>query len=310
MSTKHILCAAVAALLAAGCNAATPGAPSTGAKVLRVTTTTGMVADIVRNVGGDRVEVTALMGAGVDPHLYKPSAGDIERLNRADVIFYSGLELEGRMTDTFVKLSRSGKPAFAVAEDIDPKRLREPPEFHGKYDPHIWFDVTLWREAVKKVNNELAKLVPDAKDAFQKNTDACVAKLDELHACVKAQIGSIPKESRVLVTAHDAFGYFGEQYDMEVKSVQGTSTATEAGAKDVQDLARVIADRKIKAVFVESSVPKETVEAVQKAVKSRGWDVVIGGQLYSDAMGNDGTPEGTYVGMVRANVDIIVKALK
>ena len=130
------------------------------------------------------------------------------------------------------------------------------------------------------------------------------------NAYVKAQIGSIPKESRVLVTAHDAFGYFGEQYDMEVKSVQGTSTATEAGAKDVQDLARVIADRKIKAVFVESSVPKETVEAVQKAAKSRGWDVVIGGQLYSDAMGNDGTPEGTYVGMVRANVDIIVKALK
>lgn len=308
MKRVKVLAAVVAAVALAGCGAGAPN-PSAGGK-LRVTTTTGMVADIVKNVGGDRVEVTALMGAGVDPHLYKPSAGDVDRLNRADVIFYNGLELEGRMTDTFVKLSRAGKPTFAVTEEVDPKRLREPPEFEGKYDPHIWFDVSLWREAVVKVNKELARLVPDAQGAFQKNTDAYLAKLDELHAYVTAQTASIPKESRVLVTAHDAFGYFGERYGLEVKAVHGTSTATEAGARDVQDLAKLIADRRIKAVFVESSVPKETVEAVQKAVKARGWDVAIGGQLYSDAMGNDGTVEGTYIGMVRSNVDAIVKALK
>ena len=277
---------------------------------VQVTTTVGMITDIVRQVGGDRVVVTGLMGPGVDPHLYKPSAGDVTKLESADIIFYGGLELEGRMTDTLVKLSRQGKRAIPVTEEIPQNLLREPPEFAGKYDPHVWFDVTLWQYAVKAVNTELAELDPGSKDLYQKNTDAYLKQLDELHAYVKAQIATIPQSSRVLITAHDAFGYFGQQYGVEVRGLQGTSTATEASASDVQTLAQFLADRKIKAIFVESSVPKATVEAVQAAVKARGWDVAIGGELFSDAMGNDGTPEGTYIGMVRHNVDTIVKALR
>jgi manganese/zinc/iron transport system substrate-binding protein len=269
-----------------------------------------MITDIVRQVGGERVVVTGLMGPGVDPHLYKPSAGDVQKLENADIIFYGGLELEGRMTDTLVKLSSQGKRTIPITEGIPHNLLREPPEFEGKYDPHVWFDVTLWQYAVKAVNTELAELDPGSKELYQQNADAYLKQLDELHAYVKAQIETIPRSSRVLITAHDAFGYFGQQYGMEVRGLQGTSTATEASAADVQGLAQAIADRKIKAIFVESSVPKATVEAVQAAVKSKGWDVAIGGQLFSDAMGNDGTPEGTYIGMVRHNVDTIVQALR
>ncbi len=281
-----------------------------GKRKVQVTTTVGMITDIVKQVGGERVVVTGLMGPGVDPHLYKPSAGDVTKLESADVIFYGGLELEGRMTDTLVKLSRQGKRAVPVTEGIPQDRLREPPEFEGKYDPHVWFDVTLWQYAVKAVNKELAELDPGSKALYQKNSDAYLQQLDELHAYVKAQIATIPQQSRVLITAHDAFGYFGQQYGMEVRGLQGTSTATEASAADVQGLAQFITDRQIKAIFVESSVPKATVEAVQAAVKSKGWNVVIGGELFSDAMGNDGTPEGTYIGMVRHNVDIIAKSLR
>jgi manganese/zinc/iron transport system substrate-binding protein len=303
-----LLCVALGLLSA--CSTGTNAQGDIAKRKVKVTTTVGMITDIVRQVGGERVEVTGLMGPGVDPHLYKPSAGDVQKLEDADIVFYGGLELEGRMTDTLVKLSSQGKRTVPVTEGIPQNLLREPPEFEGKYDPHVWFDVTLWQYAVKSVNTELAKLDPGSKDLYQKNTDAYLKQLDELHAYVKAQIETIPQGSRVLITAHDAFGYFGQQYGMEVRGLQGTSTATEASAADVQGLAQFIADRKIKAIFVESSVPKATVEAVQAAVKSKGWDVAIGGQLFSDAMGNEGTPEGTYIGMVRHNVDTIVPALR
>lgn len=276
---------------------------------INVTATTGMIADIVKNVGLERVNVTSLMGPGVDPHLYKPTAGDIRKLEQADIIFYNGLELEGRMTDIFVSMARVGKPTIAVSENIDPARLREPPEFAGKYDPHIWFDVTLWQEAVRAINTELARLDPGSTDTYQQNADTYLAQLEELHQYTRNAIATIPEQSRVLITAHDAFGYFGAQYGMEVRGLQGTSTATEAGAGDVQQLANFIAERRIKAIFIESSVPQSTINAVKEAVSSRGWNVVIGGQLFSDAMGAAGTPEGTYIGMVRYNVDTIVNAL-
>ncbi len=296
--------------LLVACGPATTAKGDLSKRQVKVTTTVGMITDIVRNVGGERVVVTGLMGPGVDPHLYKPSASDVQKLEGADIIFYGGLELEGRMTDTLVKLARGGKPAVAVSEGVPEERLQEPEEFEGKYDPHVWFDVTLWQFAVKTINQELAKLDPDSKDVYQRNTDAYLKQLDELHQYVKAQIGTIPEPSRVLITAHDAFGYFGKQYGMDVRGLQGTSTATEASASDVQGLSQFIADRKIKAIFVESSVPRATIEAVQAAVRSKGWNVAIGGELFSDAMGNEGTPEGTYIGMVRHNVDTIVKALK
>jgi len=277
---------------------------------IKVTTTVGMITDIVRNVGGERVEVAGLMGPGVDPHLYKPSARDVNRLDEADIIFYGGLELEGRMTELFEKMARAGKPAFSVTDDIDRARLLPFAGHAGKYDPHVWFDVTLWQEAARKVGKELAALDPGSQDVYERNTQAYLEQLRALDAYVRQQIALIPEPSRVLITAHDAFGYFGRQYGVEVRGLQGMNTAAEAGVADVQALARFIAERQIKAVFIESSVPREAIEAVQAAVRARGWEMVIGGELFSDAMGADGTPEGTYIGMVRHNVDTIVRALK
>jgi manganese/zinc/iron transport system substrate-binding protein len=297
------------AALAAGCGRGAAPAPLAGRPV-KVTTTTGMIADLAANIGAERVDVAGLMGPGVDPHLYKPSASDVEKLEGADIILYNGLELEGRMTDVFVKIARGGKPTVAVSEDIDPETLREPVEFQGKYDPHIWFDVTLWRQAARTVARELAKLDPTSKSLYERNADAYVTRLDELHRYVQEQIATIPPGSRVLVTAHDAFGYFGRRYGMEVRGLQGTSTATEAGARDVSTLAQYLCERRIKAIFVESSVPHSTIRAVQEAARARRCSVAIGGELFSDAMGSRGTPEGTYIGMVRHNVDTIARALR
>jgi manganese/zinc/iron transport system substrate-binding protein len=301
------------ALLLSACQAspaAPAAAPDLSTRKIRVVATTGQVADVVKNVGGDRVEIKALMGPGVDPHLYKPTAGDMDAFNNADIIFYNGLELEGRMTDLFVKMARSGKPIVAVTEDIPEDQLREPIEFEGKYDPHVWFDVSLWMNAVKTVNAALSGLDPKSKDVYQRNSEAYLKQLEELDAYIKAQAATVPESARVLITAHDAFGYFGRAYGFEVRGLQGTSTATEAGAKDVQDLAKFICERKIKAIFVESSVPRESIEAVQAAARAAGCEVSIGAELFSDAMGKEGTPEGTYIGMMRYNIDAIVKALK
>jgi manganese/zinc/iron transport system substrate-binding protein len=225
------------------------------------------------------------------------------------MIFYGGLELEGRMTDIFEKLAIR-RPTVAVTDGVPRDRLREPPEFKGKYDPHIWFDVSLWQFAAKRVADELVRVDPGSAKLYRRNLAAYDAELVGLHDYIKARISQIPEPSRVLITAHDAFGYFGAQYGVEVRALQGTSTATEAGAADVQSLAAFIAERNIKAMFVESSVPESTIRAVQAAVEARGKQVNIGGQLFSDAMGQNGTPEGTYLGMVRHNVDTIVDALK
>jgi manganese/zinc/iron transport system substrate-binding protein len=229
-------------------------------------------------------------------------------LEDADIIFYNGLELEGRMTDILVKIARSGTPAIPIAEDIPEDQLREPPDT-GKYDPHIWFDVTLWQLAAQTVMDELTLVDPEGEATYQANRDAYLAELEALHAYVQEQIATIPEDRRVLITAHDAFGYFGDRYGIEVRGLQGMSTATEATAADIQALAETIADRQIPAIFVESSVPPATIEAVQAAVRDRGFDVAIGGELFSDAMGAGGTPEGTYLGMVRHNADTIAAAL-
>ncbi len=279
-------------------------------RTINVVTTTGMIADIVLNLGGERVNVEALMGPGVDPHLYKPTASDVTKLERADIVFYNGLHLEGRMAEVFEKMEEAGSATYAVADEIDTNLLRTPPQFEGQFDPHIWFDVTLWKFAVEKVGKDLSALDPASRDLYEANMQAYLAQLDELDTYIQEQIATVPEGSRVLITAHDAFGYFGEQYGVEVRGLQGTSTAAEAGAADVQELAAFLAERKIKAIFVESSVPPATIEAVQKATQAQGWDVQIGGQLFSDAMGQAGTPEGTYIGMVKFNVDTIVKALK
>jgi manganese/zinc/iron transport system substrate-binding protein len=276
---------------------------------IRIVTTIGMISDVVQNVGGERVHVTGLMGAGVDPHLYKASEGDVMRLAEADLVFYNGLHLEAGMSKVFERM-QSQVRTVAVTDAIDRARLLAPPEFEGAYDPHVWFDVTFWMSAVKRVRDTLVEVDPGSARLYQDNAGRYLDELEELHEYVTAHAASVPPEQRVLITAHDAFNYFGRAYGFEVRGLQGISTATEAGTADVQGLAGFIAERKIRAVFVESSVPQRTIEAVQEAVRARGFEVAIGGQLFSDAMGDPDTPEGTYIGMVRHNIDTIVGALK
>lgn len=275
---------------------------------VRVVTTTSMIADVVRTVGGERVGVRSLMGPGIDPHLYKASEGDVQRLHQAQIIFYNGLHLEARLAEMLARLGDRVR-TVAVAEGIDSSRLLKPPEFEGAHDPHVWFDVTLWMEAVAAVRRALVEEDPDFQNDYNENTRSYLAELGELHGYVTEQIATIPKAQRVLVTAHDAFNYFGRAYDIEVRGLQGISTVSEAGTADVQELAAFIARRKIPAVFVESSVPPRAIEAVRAAVQSKGFALVIGGELFSDALGDHDTPAGTYIGMVRHNADTIVAAL-
>lgn len=275
---------------------------------IRAVATTGMVADVVRNVAGERVQLTQLMGSGVDPHLYKPSERNVIALADADVIFYSGLHLEAQMGKVFEKMQGRIR-SVAVTETIDRAKLSAPPEFEGNYDPHVWFDVSLWMNTVDVVRDALIELDPAHGDTYRQNAADYLLQLQELDAYVRQQAARVPEDKRVLITAHDAFNYFGRAYGFDVRGLQGISTATEAGAGDVQSLAEFIAQRQIPAIFVESSVPPRTIEAVQAAVRSRDFDVQIGGELFSDAMGTPGTPEGTYIGMVRHNIDTIVGAL-
>jgi manganese/zinc/iron transport system substrate-binding protein len=275
---------------------------------INAVTTTGMIGDIVQHVGGERVAVTSLMGAGVDPHLYKASEGDVLRLLEADIVFYNGLHLEAAMGRVLERMQGRMR-TVAVTDSIPREQLLAPAAFEGNYDPHVWFDVRFWMNATERVRDALVELDPAHHALYAANTRAYLAELEALHQYVLAQAMRVPARQRVLITAHDAFNYFGRAYGFEVRGLQGISTATEAGTADVQQLAEFIASERIPAIFVESSVPQRTIEAVQAAVRARGFDVQIGGQLFSDAMGTPGTPEGTYVGMVRHNIDTIVGAL-
>jgi len=294
-------------MLAAGCGDGEGSAPDSGR--IRVVTTTGIIADAVRNIADTLVELKALMGPGVDPHLYKATQGDLSDLSSATIVFYNGLHLEGKMVEALEKLGRRGIVA-AVADGIDTAQLRRPAEFQGNYDPHVWFDVRLWSGAVRKIVDVLKSTDPENALIYERNGTAYIARLDSLDGWVRAEIATIPADRRVLITAHDAFGYFGRAYGIEVRGLQGISTVSEFGLADISALVDLIVARKVKAVFVESSVPRRSIEAVVQGTRARGHDVVIGGQLYSDALGADGTPEGTYIGMVSANVNTIVRALR
>ena len=276
---------------------------------LDVVCTTGMVADLVRNIGGDRVAVEGLMGPGVDPHYYKASQGDIKKLTRADLICFNGLFLEGKMEDIFGRMGRK-KKVVPVSWDIPEERLRRPPEFEGNYDPHIWFDVSLWQRTIDVVASALVALDPAGAAPYRKNAAAYRARLDTLHQWVLQQVDQIPPAQRVLVTAHDAFGYFGQAYGMEVVGLQGISTVAEYGINDVNQLVDLIVARSLKAIFVESSVPQRSINAVREGCRARGLEVRIGGTLYSDAMGESGSGADTYIGMVRSNVNTMVAALR
>jgi manganese/zinc/iron transport system substrate-binding protein len=248
-----------------------------------------------------------LMGEGVDPHLYLASPADVARLDRADIVFYSGWHLEGKLADLLGRLSRR-KTTVAVAEAIDESRILHDNE--NAHDPHVWFDVSMWSDAAGAVRDALVAYDPPHGDEYRKNADAYQDRLAELHAYAKQQLATIPKEQRVLVTAHDAFQYFGRAYDLEVRGIQGISTDSEAGVRQVNDLVDFLVQRKIKAVFVESSVSDQNVMSLIEGAAAQNHTVAIGGELFSDAMGAEGTPEGTYEGMVRHNVDTVVKALR
>jgi manganese/zinc/iron transport system substrate-binding protein len=292
-------------VLAAAC---APPEPPEERGGLSVVATTGMVADVAQRVGGERVRVTALMGPGVDPHLYKASEGDVRRLFRADVVLYTGLHLEARMGEVLEQMGGRTR-VRAVGEAVPRERLMSPPEFEGAYDPHVWFDVGLWTHTVGAVEETLSEADPAHAGEYRRRAEAYREELEALDRYVRAAAARVPPERRVLVTAHDAFGYFGRAYGFQVRGLQGISTASEAGTADVQALAAFIARERIPAVFVESSIPERTIRAVQEAVAARGWRVRVGGSLYSDAMGTPGTPAGTYTGMVRHNIDTIVGAL-
>lgn len=278
-------------------------------KKLMVVSTIGQLNDIVINIGADDVQAIGLMGAGVDPHLYKASESDVGKLSKADVIFFNGLFLEAKMEHIFEKLQHK-KMVVAVGDAIPKDKLLESEVFKNHFDPHIWFDVTLWKIAAEQVRDTLMKADPYNSAKYQARAEKFLAELDQLDIDIQNKAGELPVEQRILVTAHDAFRYFGRRYGFEVVGLQGVSTESQAGAADVIRLAKFIADKKIRSIFVESSVPVRNIQAVVEAVKSNGWDVKIGGELFSDAMGSQGTFEGTYKGMVTHNINTIVDSLK
>lgn len=284
---------------------------STDDGVFNIVTTTGMLGDVAEAIAGDKAEVTSLMGPGVDPHLYKATQGDLRLLKEADLVIYNGLHLEGKMGEILGKLNNfPNKTVIPAAEVVDTVNLIVVDEGNQIYDPHIWFDVGLWTETIEPVLNAIVSIDGANEVYYQQRAKQKMQSLRKLDQWVTEQIKTIPEQQRILITAHDAFAYFGEAYGIRVKGLQGISTISEAGIKDVTSLVDQIVRENIKAVFVESSVPKKTIEAVVEGAKAKGQNVQIGGTLYSDAMGEAGSPEGTYEGMVKHNIETIVNALK
>ena len=280
--------------------------------VLDIVCTTGMIADAVRNVAGNRANVKSLMGPGVDPHLYKATQGDLRKINKADIIFSNGLKLEGKMEEIFNKLSKK-KPVFQITEGFQASDIIQatyPGTNDASPDPHIWFSVELWTKAVTNIIKKMVQLDEKHAAQYTKNGEAYLTKLRQLHEEVKIGIAGIPEGQRTIITSHDAFTYFGKAYDIEVDALQGISTVTEFGLKDITNMVDKIVAKKTKAIFVESSVAPKSIEAVIAGCKKKGQDVKIGGSLFSDAMGEEGTPEGTYIGMIQHNLKVITESLK
>ncbi len=277
---------------------------------LKVVSTTTMLTDLLKNIGGDKIELQGLMGAGVDPHLYKATAGDTQKIVNSDVLVYSGLHLENKFEEIFKKMEQQKKHIIVASDALEKSDLFESKDFEGNYDPHMWFDTNNWIKITKHVTKKLTEIDPKNADYYTQNGQKYVEDLEKLTKELTAKVNELPVEKRIMVTAHDAFNYFGRQHKFKVVGLQGLSTASEAGAKDVIELANFIIKHKLKAIFVESSVPPSTIEAVQASVRDKGHEVEIGGTLYSDALGNPGTEDGTYIGMYKTNVKTIVEALK
>ena len=276
---------------------------------LTIVCTVGMVGDIVQAVAGDRARVSSLMGEGVDPHLYKPTRTDIGRLMAADVVFYNGLLLEGKMSDALIRAASAGRKVYPVTELLDEQYLLEPEEFAGHFDPHVWMDPVAWRSAVELVRDKLSAADPQGAAQYRENAARYLESVDLLDKYCRESLARVPKDQRVLVTAHDAFNYFGRRYGFEVVGIQGISTESEAGVRDIERIVDLLVTRKIGAVFVESTVSDRNVRALIAGAAARGHTVAIGGELYSDAMGAPDTYEGTYLGMIDHNATTIARAL-
>ncbi|MER1986697.1 MAG: zinc ABC transporter substrate-binding protein [Solibacillus sp.] len=305
---KRMLGVAALSLVLAACSAdevEKSGAEKEG----NVVATTGQIADAVKIISGDKLTVTTLMGPGVDPHLYKATQSDMTKLDNAEVIFYNGLHLEGQLQDIFDQMSKE-KTVFAAAEVLEEAHLLADEEDSALHDPHVWFDVSLWKEVVDHIGDTLVEEYPQYEAEFETNEKAFLEELDDLAAFVDERVAEIPAEQRILVTAHDAFNYFGDSLGFEVSGLQGLSTETEYGVKDVENMVNYLVENNVKAIFVESSVSDKAMTAVIEGAKEKGHDVVIGGELFSDAMGAEGTDEGTYIGMYKHNVNSIIDALK
>lgn len=303
---------AVAALLMlfpllVGCNGSSQPS-SDGDQRLKVVATVGMVGDLVREIGGDNVEVIQICRTGVDPHTYQPIRDDVVAIMEADVVFYCGLKLEGKMEEVLRKVSKD-KPTVAVAASIEPSLLMTPEDASGHSDPHVWNDISLWSDCAALIGQQLAESLPQHAQEIERRTIAYRERLDELHAWGGEVMATIPEQSRLLVTSHDAFNYFGRAYGLDVMGVQGISTESEAGLRRINELVDTLIARDVKAVFVESSVPRKNIEALVEGTQSRGHKVVVGGELFSDAMGAPGTYEGTYLGMLDHNLTTAARAL-
>ena len=285
------------------------GGNAGSAGTLNIVTTTAMVSDIVRVVAGNRATVTGLISGNQDPHMFTAGSNDVKKMLGADAVFYTGLMLEGRMADDFAQVGRKGRPVFPVTEGLDRAKLREPPEFEGHWDPHVWMNVELWSECVNHIAKELGSLDSTSSGDYQARADEYRKQLAELDGYIRKVIGTIPKEQRYLVTAHDAFGYFAQAYGIEVKAIKGISTDSQAAISDINSLVDFIVENKVPAIFVESSVSQKNIEAVIEGCGSRGWTLKIGAELFSDAMGDAGTYEGTYIGMMDHNATRIARAL-
>ncbi|WP_083930132.1 metal ABC transporter solute-binding protein, Zn/Mn family [Paenibacillus sanguinis] len=290
----------------AGCSTKEKLDETASGEKLNVVTTIAQIAEPISVIGGDRVTVQSLMGPGVDPHLYNATQGDIGKLEKGDVIFYSGLHLEANMLKVFEEIGKT-RPVLAISESIPAEQLLK--DEGGAIDPHVWFDIDLWKQSLTAATDELKKAAPADADYFEANKQEYFKKLDELKADAKSKLSQIPKEKRVLITAHDAFGYFGRMHDIEVVGLQGLSTEDEVGLSDIDDTVELLVKYQVPAVFVESSINPASINAVIEGAKKQGLDVQVGGELYSDAMGDESTPEGTYLGMYAHNVNTIHQAL-
>lgn len=307
ITTGAVLLFFIMASMLSGCSK--PEA-STANNKLQVVTTTTMLADLASIIGGEHLEVIGLMGPGIDPHLYQASAGDVTSMQNADIVVYNGLHLEGKMGDIFASLDQQGRTVICIEDGLDESMLMKDEDDVSMPDPHIWFNVAIWQDAARHLTGQLCEVDTENAEDYQVNLEGYLAELEELDSYIRGRVQELPEHQRVLVTAHDAFRYFGAAYGFDVKGLQGISTDAEAGTADVSTLANFIAENEIKAIFIESSVPPKTIEALQAAVQARGFDVAIGGELYSDSLGDADSGDDTYILTFKANIDTIVDALK